>query len=268
MPKVCVLLCVYNGEQWLDQCLQSIMQQSFNDFEVFIHDDGSTDSTRARLKKLSDEFPDFKVSYSNVNRGLTASLKLLENNITHDYIARIDVDDFWLPWHLEELVSFLDENAEYCFVGASSIIRKNARVFKTSVVQNPWIIKWLSIYHNAFVHSSVVIRAEKFKRVGGYNIDIRYGQDFELWCRLISVGRAANLDIISVVRNIHSASIGSNKKDQRSREVQNSLLSLRNAGYISTSRWMSAKYYFVLRYFVSSKLKKLLHNVRRMGKNI
>ena len=114
-PKVAVLMSVYNGEKYLREAINSILSQTFNDFEFLIINDGSTDGTADILKSYTDSR--IKIINNEKNIGLTKSLNKGLKIAKGEYIARQDADDISMPERLKEEVAFLEIHKDYAVVG-------------------------------------------------------------------------------------------------------------------------------------------------------
>ena len=184
MPKVTVLMSAYNDERYLGKAIESVLNQTFKDFEFIIIDDASTDSTKNIILSYKD--PRIRFVENKKNLGLTKSLNKGIKVARGKYIARIDADDTSLPKRLEEQVSFLDKHKEIVVVG-SQIQVINMESNKTYILKyncDPAVIKWAHIFKNQIAHSSSLFRKKVIKEVGCYNERYRYTQDFDLWFRV------------------------------------------------------------------------------------
>ena len=118
MSKLTVLVVSYNFEKWIEQCLQSIIEQKTNfDFDIFIRDDNSTDLTRQIIKNFvenQDNKSRFKLFFEEINLGIHKNYQILISNCESQYICYIDGDDYFTdPTRLQNQVDFLDQNPEY-----------------------------------------------------------------------------------------------------------------------------------------------------------
>ena len=126
-PKVTVLMSVYNGEKYLQEAIDSILEQTFKDFEFLIINDGSTDKTGEILESYHDLR--IKIINNEKNIGLTKSLNKGLKLARGEYIARQDADDISMPERLEKEVEFLETHQDYAVVGAfAKIINKNSEI--------------------------------------------------------------------------------------------------------------------------------------------
>ncbi|MBN2287710.1 MAG: glycosyltransferase [Candidatus Glassbacteria bacterium] len=194
-PRLSVVMSVYNGERHLAEAIESIITQSFEDFEFVIIDDGSTDGTWGILNKYAGKDPRIVLSRNEQNIGLTRSLNRGIALAKGEYIARMDADDLSMTDRLELQVRFLDQNPEIGLVsGACNIVDDTGRpIKKISPPLEDEEIKAELLIKNFFGHPEIMARAEIIHRVGGYDEKIPYAQDYDLWCRLIPVARFASL---------------------------------------------------------------------------
>lgn len=119
MPTVSVIMGIYNCESTLSDAIDSIISQTFTDWELIMCDDGSTDNTYEIAKKYSVRYRNIKLIKNNKNSGLAYSLNQCLKHVNGKYVARMDADDFCLPERFEKQVKFLDGNLEYQVVGSS-----------------------------------------------------------------------------------------------------------------------------------------------------
>ncbi|MEI6494712.1 MAG: glycosyltransferase [bacterium] len=208
MPKVSVILPVYNSAHYIREAIESVLAQTFTDFEFIIIDDGSTDGTTDILKELTDP----RITLINrENRGLVDSLNEGLAFAHGEYVARMDADDIMAPERLAKQVHYLDNNVHIAIVGSwAETIDHNGN--KLGLYNYPPVSrKGLRAYilkHNPFIHSTVMFRREVILRVGGYR-HYQYIEDYELWTRVIAKYRGANLPEALTKYRIHSNSVTS-----------------------------------------------------------
>jgi len=185
MAKVTVLLSVYNGEKYLRHAVESILSQTFADFEFIILDDGSTDGTWNMLSGYSDRR--IKLVRNEVNIGLTKSLNRGLALACGEYIARMDADDVSLPTRLAIQTQFLDANPDVGVL-ASNIENINSQGDVTLTRKldcHPDLVKWYELFYNHVAgHSRVMFRASLTREVGGYDDTLTTAQDYDLWSRM------------------------------------------------------------------------------------
>lgn len=203
-PKVTVLMSVYNGEPYLRASIDSILNQTFQDFEFIIIDDASTDSSRKIMESYKDSR--IRLLINSRNLGLAASLNRGLKAAQGDFIARQDADDVSRNDRLEKQVCFMRNNAECLLVGGQAMdIDEEGREF--GVIPKPLshsAIRWFLIFDNPFVHTSVMFRKNiMLKDFNGYDHLFVCSQDYELWSRVAHDHPVANLsDILVNKRNL------------------------------------------------------------------
>ncbi|MBU4477612.1 MAG: glycosyltransferase [Candidatus Omnitrophica bacterium] len=193
MLKVTVLMSVYNGQRYLAGAMESILNQSFKDFEFLIVNDGSMDRTAEILQGYSD--CRIKIINNEKNIGLTKSLNEGAQIARGKYIARMDADDISLPERLEKQVVFLDEHADVALVGTNFLhINAQGEQLTTVVVptQNDELQEKL-LKQNCFCHGSVMFRRDVFDEIGYYSEEFKYAQDYDLFLRIAEHFNIANL---------------------------------------------------------------------------
>lgn len=186
-PKITVLMPVYNSESFLKEAIDSILDQTFTDFEFIIINDGSTDTTKNIINSYNDIR--MKIVNNKKNIGLTKSLNKGLKLSKGEYIARMDADDISLKNRLKIESGFLNSNPEYGLIAARySIIDKNGNILKNSgSYLNPEEIYYTLNFQNCLTHSSVIFRKGMVLKIGGYNEALTQTQDYELWYRLSKV---------------------------------------------------------------------------------
>ena len=212
MPKISVIMSAYNAEKYIKEAIDSILNQTFKDFEFIIIDDGSSDSTKNIILSYKDSRIRFIENKSNI--GLTKSLNKGLKVAKGEYIARVDVDDPSMLERFEKQVGFLDIHKNTAVVG-SWIQVINEESGKTHVLKNscnPAIIKWTHIFKNQIAHSSAFFRKKIVEEVGYYKEEYRHAQDFDLWFRISRKYKMANIPEPLIKYRIHAKSISRTPK--------------------------------------------------------
>ena len=206
-PKVTVLMSVYNGEKYLNEAIDSILRQTFKDFEFLIVNDGSTDKTGEILKSYND--PRIKIIDNEKNIGLTRSLNIGLRIAKGEYIARQDADDISMPERLEKELSIIENNSEIIMVACwIKIIDENSnkiRFWQADIEYNsPEEIYYTLFFENCIAHSTVLFDKELVLKIGGYNESFQKSQDYELWSRLSKIGKIIKIKENLVIRREHN----------------------------------------------------------------
>ena len=183
-PKISVLMPVYNGEQFLKEAINSILNQSFKNFEFIIINDGSGDKT----EEIINSFKDGRIKYieNKKNIGLTKSLNIGIKEARGKYLSRMDADDIGLIKKLEIQYNFLENNTNIGIVGSAMfIIDDNGKVIgKSRKPVEHYLIKWRCFFGYPMAHPTIMGRTGIFKE-NLYNEMFISSQDTELWSRLI-----------------------------------------------------------------------------------
>ena len=211
-PKISAIMSVYNGEKYLREAIESILNQTFTDFEFIIVNDGSTDNSLEIIKSYDDER--IKIINNEQNIGLTKSLNKALKQARGEYIARQDADDVSLPNRFEEQMKYFDKHPEVALLGTSvSYIDENGKITgKYSVLANPRIHNFLK--DNQFKHGSTMFRKEIVNKLGGYNELFKYSQDYELWLRITEHFEVAGIAQILYKSRSHNKKIGFTNRDE------------------------------------------------------
>lgn len=196
-PTVSVALSVYNAERFLDEAIRSVLAQTFCDFEFLILDDGSTDGSRAIIEDHADR--DVRIRpIVRENRGLIASLNQLIEESRAPLIARMDADDICHPERFARQVAFLAAHPDHGVVGCwTRDIDEFGLPYPLGGEDQPLthedFLKAIERNGPLLCHPGVMYRREVVRSVGGYQAAFRHCEDLDLWLRLASVTRIANI---------------------------------------------------------------------------
>lgn len=187
-PKVSVIMSVYNGEKYLREAVDSILTQTFTDFEFIIVNDGSKDRTQEILKSYAD--PRIHL-YHQENTGLTKSLNKALKLSRGEYIARMDADDISLPERFETQIKHfqVDPSLTLC-ASRYQVIDENGNFsgriqpFASKKMINWHLLSWYLLFRNRICHSSVMVKKVDLLKLNGYAEWAKRTQDFELWTRM------------------------------------------------------------------------------------
>lgn len=208
IPRVSVLMSVYNGELFLADSVDSVLAQDFTDFELIIIDDGSTDLTAEVLSKYTD--PRIRVISNQVNIGVARSINKGLKLARGEYIARMDSDDICFSHRLRVQVDFLDKHPDIFLCGAwMSPMHQPSIVWKTPVKHNEIACRLL--FENCINQPTVIMRSERVSNISNqYDSDIQQTEDYDLWERLIwdEQVKFAVIPEALVLYRIHSQSCG------------------------------------------------------------
>ena len=184
MPVISVVMPVYNGEKYLREAVESVLKQSFSDFEFIIIDDGSMDKTEEIIKSYNDQ----RIVYikNSENLGLAKSFNIGVRAAQGKFITRMDADDISVLGRFQEQLIFLKNHADVDLVGSSVIlIKENGKILKK--VRRPINhidIKWSALFSVPVIHPTAMCRSEIFKN-NLYDESFYNSEDYELFSRLL-----------------------------------------------------------------------------------
>jgi glycosyltransferase involved in cell wall biosynthesis len=210
-PKISIVMSVYNGERYLREAIEGILNQTFGDFEFLIVNDASNDDSPGIMRGYGDAR--IKILDNEENIGLTRSLNKAIEVARGEYIARQDADDVSLPKRLEEQLRYLKQNPEVAVLGTSIyIIDENGKISgRRDVAEGPS----QNLFRGSwFAHGSVMFRRDVIRAAGGYNELFRYCQDYELWLRLARDHPIRGLPQVLYKLRYHTGNVQFTMKDE------------------------------------------------------
>lgn len=207
MPEISVIMGVYNGERFLAEAIESILFQTFRDFEFIIINDCSTDKSEKIISSFDD--PRIKLINLKENKGLSFALNTGILKSKGHYIARMDSDDVSIPERFEKQVEFFKKNPEVSVLGSAyyeingngGIIGK--KIFPTGNSK----LKRMLIRINPFFHPSVMMKKDVLLKTGGYDSSMRMLEDYDLWFRVSRNFVMNNISEPLMKRRYHSGNI-------------------------------------------------------------
>lgn len=201
--RVTVLMPVYNGEKYLKDAIDSILAQTFKDFEFLIIDDGSTDTSAEIIKSYDDERIRFVQNESNLKL-----IKTLNNGLrlaNGEYIARMDCDDISFPERIQRQVEFMDENLEVGICGTwSETIGDGVNKWETRFPCSNELIKAHLLINTALSHPTVIFRKSLLEKHDlSYNEEAEHAEDYDLWVRASELFDLANIPEVLLSYRVH-----------------------------------------------------------------
>ena len=209
-PKVSFLLPTYNSEKYLIQCVNSILNQTYQDFEVVVVDDASKDNTRQILESYNDE----RIRIvDGPHNGLAAALNLGIKKAKGEYIARIDADDLALPTRIEKQTAYLDKHTDISIVGSWQEHFGN-RIFIHQAAADWEELKASLIFRCDLCHSTLMLRKSDLIKYNLFYPENSLQEDYELWCKAIKYIKFANIPEILGMYRVSGESITDDKQEQ------------------------------------------------------
>ena len=218
-PLVTVLMPVYNAGAFLRPTLETILGQTYRDFEFLIINDCSTDDSLETLRSIAD--PRIRIHANPVNMGQTKSLNVGLRLARGKYVVVNDADDYSLPRRIETQLDFIVKNPEYPVVGTSCyIMDREGKILRTFLrPTDPREIQMQFLSDTPMTHGSVIMQKDAILATGGYNEEFRIIQDYELWSTLMRRGlRVMNIPDILVVIRTFADSISFKERDAQTFE--------------------------------------------------
>ena len=211
-PKVTVLMSVYNGEKYLNEAIDSILGQTFKDFEFLIVNDGSTDKTREILESYKD--PRIRIINNEKNIGLTKSLNIGLRIVKGEYIARQDADDISCGNRLERQIKFLDEKLDIAIVGTNyfRINEKGDIIQEIKRQEKDKDIKKYLLNGNQLGHGTIMFRKSCIEKVGFYREEFKFAQDYDFVLHFSEKYKLANIPETLYKWRINSDSVSVSRK--------------------------------------------------------
>ena len=264
--KISVVMSVFNADKYLRDAVESILGQTFTDYEFIIINDGSTDRSLEILESYKD---DRIVLINQSNSGLPKALNIGIDRSKSDYIARMDADDISLPQRLEKQYSFMIANPDCILVGSNAIVidMNGEYVFTTSNKITDHEIK-KNLPKLSFLHSSVMFKKKSFYSAGKYCESMLKGQDTVLFNRMVHFGKFYNIkEPFIKYRVVPTANSVKEKLKKRFSDIQktaikNNILSQEDENYLKKILFNRSKTKNYGNYFFYMAKKYLWNNYK------
>lgn len=203
MPTITVLMTAFNAENFIFNAIDSILTQTYQDFELLIINDGSTDNTLEIIEKIND--PRIRIINNGSNKGLLYSRNLALNYANGEYLAIMDADDISYPYRFEKTIQKFEQHSDIAVIGGQAdIIDSLGQLTNEKILLeiNPNLIRFKLPFLNQFTHSSVIIRMKVFKEFKGYRTIL--AEDYDLFLRISTKYDMLNLEESLVQYRRHS----------------------------------------------------------------
>lgn len=196
-PAISVAMSVYNGERFVGPAIESVLAQTFDDFEFLILDDGSRDHSARIIRHYANRDRRIRPILRG-NRGLVASLNELLDRARAPIVARMDADDLCHPTRFERQIGFLHDRPDYGVVGCwSEDIDEHGAPYHVSGPEHPdrhdGFLAAIETGGPLLCHPAVMYRRDLVRSVGGYHAAFRHCEDLDLWLRLASITQLCSL---------------------------------------------------------------------------
>jgi len=205
-PKVTVFVPVYNRERYIAQAIESILTQTFSDFELLLLDDGSTDHSVEVMRSYRD--PRIRIVCNSENLGIAPTRNKGAQLARGEYLALLDSDDYAYPTRLAEQIAFLGQHADYAAVGSWVAIQREGRsprkIGLLPVSSDDVRARFL--FHCSVANASMMVRTAIIRDYG-YNNAYAVCSDYDLWTRIVRSYKLGNLPRFLVCRRMHAGRV-------------------------------------------------------------
>lgn len=245
LPRVSVVMGSYNGERFLRPAIESILNQTFRDFELIVIDDCSTDNSPRILREFTDER--IRIIRNGRNLGIAETMNKGIAAARGEYIALQDHDDLSRPTRFECQVAFLDGHPEVGMVGSSCNIIDEAGSLVPHWPVEYENLRWALLWRCPFFHTSVMLRRKATQEVGGYSSDTKYrfAEDYEFMSRLALRHEVANIPKLLACWRAHKASASNTHVSQQAAAVssisQRNVCELLGWDHVDPSAWQGVQ---------------------------
>jgi glycosyltransferase involved in cell wall biosynthesis len=243
-PRISCLLPVYNGEEFLEEAIGSILGQTFRDFELVVVDDGSRDTTPAILERLAAADPRLRVIRQE-NGGIVAALNTGLKACRGEYIARMDADDVALPHRFQVQLDYLDAHPDCVLVGgvARSVSPDGKTVERTTGGRHRRTdLTCFPPKIAVSMHPLITVRREALLAIGGYRSDFPHAEDYDLFIRLSKLGGIDNPDEDILVYRRHEGAISLKHLETQERSAAMAELDAMDTGAEGFPAWLVEPY--------------------------
>lgn len=194
---ISVVMSAYNSEKFISGSITSILDQTYDNWELIIINDASSDNTLKIINQFSEKDSRIKVIDNRKNLGLTISLNIGIKNTSGEYIARLDSDDLAEPSRLEKELDYLHTYPDVGLIGSGAHLINSFgdKIGSMNVMSQPYFVNKFIINLNPFIHSSLMFRKKALDDVGAYREKFRYSQDYDLILRLNDRYKLSNIPL-------------------------------------------------------------------------
>ena len=259
MPKISVIMGIYNCAQTLQESLDSLYSQTYQDFKIILCDDGSIDGTLRIAEENAHSRKNILVIKNEKNMGLNYTLNHCLEYVDTEYVARMDGDDISMPDRLEKELAFLDSHPEYAVVSAPMIYFDESGDFRYGKGKGE-ISKYDFVHGTPICHAPCMARTSVIKAVGGYSVDEKLlrVEDYHLWFKVFSAG----YKLFVLNECLYKM------RDDRNAIARRNWMTRRNEAYVKHIgyKMLGLPFYYqifsivpILKYITPSFIYKLLH---------
>ncbi|SNV40773.1 glycosyltransferase family 2 protein [Pasteurella dagmatis] len=215
-PLVSVLICAYNVEKYIEECINAVINQTYKNLEIIVVNDGSSDNTLSKLHSLSKKDTRIKIINNSKNLGFISSLNIGIEHVSGDYIARTDADDITKPDWIEKILGYLEKEKHIIAMGSYiQVLSEQGNGSNLSnyyadgqIWKNPTEHKDIfeqMLFRNPIHNNSMIMRSSIFKHYGlRFDSSYKHTEDYKFWLDVSRLGDLANYPEPLVYYRFHS----------------------------------------------------------------
>lgn len=215
-PLVSVLICAYNVEKYIEECINAVINQTYKNLEIIVVNDGSSDSTLSKLHSLSEKDSRIKIINNSKNLGFISSLNIGIEYVSGDYVARTDADDITKPDWIEKILGCLEKEKHIIAMGSYiQVLSEQGNGSNLSnyyedgqIWKNPTEHKDIfeqMLFRNPIHNNSMVVRSSVFNQYGlRFDSSYKHTEDYKFWLDVSRLGYLANYPEPLVYYRFHS----------------------------------------------------------------
>jgi glycosyltransferase involved in cell wall biosynthesis len=202
MPKVSVIIPTYNSARFLPEAIESVLKQTFQDLEIIVVDDGSTDNTGEVVAPYLD-----RITFSEIpNGGPARARNRAIRESSGEYVAFLDADDIWYPHKLERQMGVFSSNRQYGLVHGDASLKNRTWFSNKKSRKTGWVFS--ELLENCFIIlSSVVVKRDCLEKAGLFNKDFVPWEGYDLWLRIASGNQIGVVNAPLLLRRIHDSNL-------------------------------------------------------------
>jgi len=210
MTMISIIILTYNRAGFISEAIESALEQSFPDWELIVIDDASEDNTREIVEEYIVRDSRIKYFRNDEHLRISKSRNKALSLALGEYVAVLDSDDVWSDRDkLKKQYGFLEGNKDYVLIGGGVIVideygKEIRRYFNRESDEN---IRGKILFQNQFAHSSVMFKRDAALKAGGYDENLNIGEDYDLWLKLGTLGKMANIKEYLLKYRAHGSNI-------------------------------------------------------------
>ncbi|MDY0563394.1 glycosyltransferase family 2 protein [Pasteurella multocida] len=220
-PLVSVLICAYNADKYIEECIDAILNQTYKNLEIVVVNDGSTDTTLSKLHYFAEKDPRIKIINNEENKGFIVSLNIGISSINGDYLARTDADDITKPEWIEKILGYMLSHPQIIAMGSYLTILSEdgngsnlANYYEhgdewRNPLSHREIVEAM-LFRNPIHNNSMIVKSTVFREHGlRFDPAYQHTEDYQFWLEVSRLGELANYPESLVYYRLHNTQTSS-----------------------------------------------------------